>query len=250
MAIYTGTINNTFTDAISEIQPSGMEQFIKQIKERIILKKLDKFKIIDYNIIPLKTPVLKPTLNSQEIASALSYIELGQLVLGKSTLSSKVMVYMDEEGIAWEVAALSDNTIINVEYCGKKPTEKKDEDNKSELSTKIEEIVNFVDSIDMTLTNTSINVYNKTESNEYKMIIGSVLNGTFGEPIKNIDLELIDQTIQQLNIVGPWKVINISSAQNDNHTFGVKDPNEKYWAVVTNWSINKIICCFQIGISE
>ena len=120
MASFTIETNNIYTCASAENEQSAMVNLIEKIKEQIIQNKLGRFQVLDYSKVPPTPPVLRPTLNSKEIDAAINSIQPGELILGKSTLCSKVMIYMDENQIAWKVAVQNNNQIICVEPCGPK----------------------------------------------------------------------------------------------------------------------------------
>ena len=237
MASFTNNYNNTFTDTNidTDTEQSNENSFINKIKERIILKKLDRFQFVDFNNLPPKLPVLKPTLNSIEINAALEVIQTNELILGKSTLSSRVMIYMDCDGIAWEVAVNNfNNEIIDVEYCGSRQSDNSQATN----------IVNLPNHNEIYWSGP--NIFNKKNSKEYKMIISVVLKGIISDSTIYLDNEQIEQTLKNLSYVDPWKVLNIKSIPTDSHIFATKIPNGNIWIVVTNWSLDDVICSYQL----
>jgi hypothetical protein len=245
MSSFTNEFNNTntFTESKPEVENSGMYEFIEQIKEQIVQKKLNGFKLVDYSVEPPKLPILKPTLNATEINAVLCNIKPGQLVLGKSTLFSKVMVYMDEDGIGWTVAVYSNDTIIDVEYCGKKQIKTQDKENDN-ISCYLMEIINSVAKDEISWDKP--NVYNKTESNEYKMILTAVLKGLCLEQTVELEPELVSQTIDKISLLTSWKVILVKSINNQSHVFVTKDANKNIWAVETDWTISRVFSTFQL----
>lgn len=247
MANFTNETNNTFTFVNTDTELSAMDSLVDKIKELIIHKKLEQFQVLDYSILPPKPPVLKPSLNSIEINAALNEIRPGELTLGKSTLSSKVMVYMDENGIAWQVAAQFNNEIINVEFCGKKvPSPGTNSDTTiSNHDLQIEEISNLPEHNEICWSGT--NIFNKTNSLEYKMIISSVIKGVVTEPYIGLDMESVEKISNTLNFLGPWKVMHVKSVPNVLHVFATKNADGTIWVVVTDWTIKHVCYSYQLA---
>ncbi len=237
--------NTTFTISTPEIETTAMEEFVKQIKQRIFMKKLNGFKLVDYTNEPPALPIFKPTLNSNEIKLILSEIKPGELKFGKSTQFSKVMIYMDDNGVAWEVAAHSNNIIIDIEMCRSPCTTKLTDTNK--ISSYIEDIIS---SINMNCNYTYPNVYNKVESHEYKMILTAILKGVCSEPSLKLEPELVSQTINQVTFLDSWKVLIVKSVDNQAHVFASKDSNGNIWVVETDWEMNQVITTYQLETSK
>lgn len=245
MTSFNNEKNNTFTFDNANIELSALDSLVNKIKERIILKKLEQFQVVDYSIFPPKPPVLKPTLNSIEIKAALNEIQPGELTLGKSTLSSKVMVYMDENGIAWQVAAHFNNEIINVEFCGKKLLGTNTNETVNNLDLLIEEISNLPENNEVCWTGTD--VFNITSSLEYKMIIGSVIKGIVSETYNGLDMESFEKISNTINFLCPWKVMHVKSIPNDLHIFATKNADKIIWIVVTDWTIKHVCYSYQLA---
>ncbi len=238
--------NTTFTISTPEIETTAMEEFVKQIKQRIFKRKLDGFKLVDYTNEPPSLPILKPTLNSNETKLILSEIKPGELKFGKSTPFSKVMVYMDEQRVAWEVAAHTNNTIIDVELCHIAPNTI-DSSEQNKISSYIDEIIS---SINMNCSYSQPNVYNKTESREYKMILTAVIKGVCSEPSLKLEQELVSQTINQVSSLDSWKVLIVKSVDNQSHVFATKDSNGNIWVIETDWTMNQVISSYQLVSTE
>ncbi len=242
--------NPTYTVCIPEIENSVKEELIKQIKQRIFMKKLNGFKLVDYSIEPPKLPVLKPTLNSHEIKLILSETQPGELNFGKSTPFSKVMIYKDEHGVGWEVAAYTNNSIIDVEMCRiPYETDETDETNQNKISCQISDIVSSAYEND---NFTYPNVYNNTESREYKMVLTAVLKGLCSDQTVNsvLEPELVSEIIEKVSVLTPWKVIVVKSVDNQSHVFVTKDTRENIWAVETDWTMNQVISTCQLVSSK
>ncbi len=235
--------NTTYTICIPEIENSAKEELIKQIKQRIFTKKLNGFKLVDYSIEPPKLPVLKPTLNSHEIKLILSETQPGELNFGKCTPFSKVMIYKDEHGVGWEVAAYTNNSIIDVEMC--RVTYETDETNQNKISCQISDILSSVYEND---SFTYPNVYNNTESREYKMVLTAVLKGVCSDQTVNsvLDPELVSEILEKVHVLTSWKVIIVKSVDNQSHVFVTKDTSGNIWAVETDWAMNQVISTFHL----
>jgi len=246
MSTFINNIDNTFTD--TENQPvfseSVMDKMISEIKELIILKKLSKFQLVDYTNSPPPCPVLKMTINTGEINSAMKNIEPGKLVLAKGKSSSKVMLYMDDDSIVWEVAANSNNVIIDVEYCSPANFPRK-VNNDNKISAYLKNIAESMHPDDKEIIYP--NVFNLPESLEYEIIVGKILKGmvtqdkTFDQ---FVEYQVILETINVLQKLEPWKVINIRSTQPNFHVFMCKDYNNKIWLVVTDYNLRKVTDLF------
>lgn len=243
MASFTIETNNIYTCASAENEQSAMVNLIEKIKEQIIQNKLGRFQVLDYSKVPPTPPVLRPTLNSKEIDAAINSIQPGELILGKSTLCSKVMIYMDENQIAWKVAVQNNNQIICVEPCGHKlivPRENTNADT-NKLEEQIDAIAGLPEHTEISWSGP--NIFNKTNSHEYRMIIASVLEGIQSEPVIELDADSLDK-IQILNQMSPWKILHIKSNFNNSHVFAVKNADGNIWIVVTDWAMKNVTCSF------
>ena len=87
------------------------------------------------------------------------------------------------------------------------------------------------------------NIFNKTNSHEYRMIIASVLEGIQSEPVIELDADSLDK-IQILNQMSPWKILHIKSNFNNSHVFAVKNADGNIWIVVTDWAMKNVTCSF------
>jgi hypothetical protein len=217
-------------------------EFINQIKKLIIKKKLDKFKLINFDT-QIECPILKPTLNTREIDYIMAEINPGELRLARIQECLKIMIYLDHNNTGWEVCVLNNNNhIIDIEFCGNKF---QSEPEPIEKTRRFNEIVQSIDT-----TYKNINVLNDTYLPEFKMIIYAIISQEISQELNIndfIESHIIYDTINTLNMVGFWKVIYVESKREDCYVFMVKDEKNKFWIVVSEKTLTKITNLFWIN---
>lgn len=244
MSHYINNINNitTLTDYHNPtVSESSMPKFMIELEQLILNKKLKDFRVIGIDDFINDIPLFKPSLNTRQLDSIFKEIQPGELVSGKSTTSWKVMVYMaPDDGSIWEIVTLADNIIRDVEFRGYKT--------KNEKSSEID-CMNSYGNDPFFFAHT--NVRNNMNSNEYKMIVHSILSNQSLEPIDSqthINKDELLETVKLLDSmnVKSWKVVLVKS-NCTSHVFLTKDNLGNTWMVVTNHNLTEVTDTFNVS---
>lgn len=236
-------IMSNFIDTSNDI-------FIEEIKERIIYKKLENFKILDYNL-PINFPVLKPSLNIHIVEELVKNLLPGQIILGKSSGKKKVMLYMDNSGKVWEVTVVDNDIVFDVDYCSYLDKYEIEFD-KNVKDESLHQIINYNQSSKEMETYPNVN--NKRNSSEYKMMVMAILELIDMNSVDTqsyIDMPTLITLVNTLNEmpVKEWNFIHVSSHKGLSHVFITCDNMKRIWILVTNWDLSAIIDILNIYIN-
>ncbi len=245
MATNYTSANIGFYIETTDIEELNNPELIAQIKNLIVKKKIAGFTLVDYtNSLP-PCPILKPTLNSEEKYLIIKAISPGKLYMGKITSGYKILAYMDDNNTMWEIATNGENKILDVDICQHQFFTNQTIPIEYKIFKSIEKITN---SIDTTIVSYP-NVYNNMESFEYKIILSAILRGylTTGKTyLEFVEKQIVIETINIIQKIGPWKIINVGSLKESKCVFMCGDIEEQVWIIVTDCEINNVTEVFMI----